>query len=954
MQLFLDKTAEFIIHNFKEDIDRICVVLPNRRAGLFLKRSLSRFTPKAIWAPQIYAIEDFILELSGFRVMDPVYLQFELYKIYKSIEEEPNVQPFDEFIKWGRSLLNDFNEVDMYLVDPKQLFGHLTDEKALSLWNPENKSLTKFQLNYLKFYNSLNTFYNRLSEELIRKNEVYQGLAYRRVVQNIESISQKMTWQKIVFAGFNALTRAEQQIISSLEKAGKAIILFDSDAYYIEDDSQEAGKFIRPVFQRSDKEQFKWLENNFKESGKVISLIGVPQSIGQVKVAGELIRELLKTEAELNQTAVVLNDESVFEALMNSIPIEAGKFNLTMGLPLKSTPLFRLIDAIFELQINSLKFKGSNDRKPKIYFRDLLRILEHPNFRELLFPYDIGLIANTIRNSNRIFLDYEDFSSAYFAPPQQYKSIAYIFKHWDNNPVIALECLLGLMDEMKMAFLNSNQEEGTDQPNAQLEIEYLFHFHKALQKLALMVNEFPFIQNLNILRSIFMQVVQMNLPFYGEPLQGLQLMGMLETQTLDFKNVILLGVNEDYIPSGKSTNSFIPFDIRRKFSMPTYHDKNAVYAYHFYRLIQRAEKINILYSTEPGELGGGDKSRFISQLEYEMPKFNPDIKIEQKILSVPLKLEQKDDAIVIEKSPELITKLSQLAIKGFSASAFNTYRNCPLQYYFRYIAGIDEIEEPEETIEAGTLGSVIHDALALMYKPYEDKLLWVEDVKKMKSQIDILVSEGFKKKYKGGDIEFGKNHLIAKVATQYVSAFLDSEISSLNNERGMKSQPTIRNIEKPFFTSFNFKMDNLQVVVKLMGIFDRVDELDGMIRIIDYKSGKVEPNDLRIREWDELTTERKLDKSFQLLFYTYLYYKDKQVNPGRIMPGIISFRNISKGLMTLTLPGDEVLSSETLLKFESQLEIILSELFNSDIPFRQTNTVENCRYCAFASVCNRN
>jgi hypothetical protein len=953
MKTFLDKTAEYILSNFKEDIDQVCVVLPNRRAGLFFKRSLSRITDKAIWSPGIYSIEDFILSLSGYRIIDPVFLQFELYKVYKDSAQD-NVQSFEEFIKWGRMLLNDFNEVDMYMADTGQLFGYLTDEKALSLWNLDKKPLTEFQIRYLHFYKSLKTLYDRLNDELIRRNEVYQGLAYRKVAQDINGIMERIVWKKIIFAGFNALTQSEQQIISSLENSGKAIILWDADHYYIHDESQESGKFIRPVFTRSDKNQFKWLEDNYRESEKTITIIGVPQSIGQAKVTGRLLKELTERQGELEHTAVVLNDEKILEPLLNSIPVEVGNFNLTMGLPLKNTPMFRLFDSIFELQINIQKFKKSGVKSPKIYFRDLLRVLDHPYFSSLLDKNNSIRVASGIRKSNKVFIDYEELVSTYFINPGSInKSIAFVFKPWEDNPAIGLEGLLGLTDELKALFIQTNKDDESYKKDQSLDLEYLFHFSKAIRKLSDLAGEFPFIQNLKVLRSLFMQVAQGSIPFYGEPLHGLQVMGMLETQTLDFRNIILLSANEDFIPSGKSLNSFIPFDIRRKFGLPTYPDKNAVYAYHFYRLIQRAERISILYSTEPGELGGGDKSRFVSQLQYELPKFNKNIIIHEKILSVPLSNIKRDDKIEIKKTPELIERLNELSIRGFSASALNTFRRCSLQYYFKYLAGLDQADEPEETIEASTLGSVVHDVLASLFIPFEGKNLLPDDVMIMKTQVETLVAEAFGRIYEGGDMGFGKNLLVAKVAVQYVNNFLDAESNFLKNNEYGEVNLTIRKIEKEFSTPITIESNSWKLLVKLSGRFDRVDECDGIIRIIDYKTGRIEPNDLKMKLWDDLAKESKLDKCFQLLFYTYVYSNMLSTNPKIILPGIISIRNLSNGLMKLTLPDSEMLSVDTLLKFDSILKLLLSELFDPEIAFQQTEILENCRYCIFASVCNR-
>jgi ATP-dependent helicase/nuclease subunit B len=954
MNSFLDKIAAYLINNFAEETDRICIVLPNRRAGLFLKKYIANHTRKIIWAPQIYSLEDFIISLSGFKIIDPVYLQFEFYNVYKNIEGS-NAQSFEEFIKWGKVLLNDFNEIDRYLVEPAELFSYLTDEKAISLWNPENVALTDFQIKYLRFYQSLNKYYTDLSTSLSQKDEAYKGMAYRKVAQQIASAQEQLPWQKILFAGFNALTQAEKEIIFTLEKSGKAEVLWDADSYYINDTTQEAGKFIREIYHHQDKKAFKWIENNFEESVKEISLLGVPQNVGQVKVAGDLLLELARMTNELDQTAVILNDESMVEPLLNSIPKEAGKFNVTMGLPLQRTPLFRLIDAVLELQTNIIKFDRSENKKPKIYYRDLLRFIEHPYMEELLAEADLSDVPVNIRKSNRIFIDPNELVELYFKKESTIKKlIIIIVEPWQDNPKLTIERLLIFINELKIHQISGTIQQADVSGKIDFKLEYLFYFHQALHKLNELMTVYPFIENLRVFRSFYTQVMQITLPFYGEPLHGLQVMGMLETQTLDFKNIIMLGVNEDFIPAGKSTHSFIPFDIRRKFLLPTYQDRNSIFAYHFYRILQRAEKISLIYNTEPGELGGGDKSRFISQLEYELRSFNPAIKINNKILSVPAETEKNDDKIEIKKSTDILQKLSNHADYGFSASALNTYRNCPLQYYFKYVAGIDELEEPEETIEASTLGSVIHEVLAELYKPFSGRKILPEDIQKMQSQSERLVKESFQKNYAEGDIDYGKNHLILKVASQYIHKFLEHEIAFIKKTDADGGFLIIREIEEPFYAIISIEAKGINPNVKLTGRFDRVDEHSGTTRIIDYKTGKVERWELKLKSWEELLTDSKLDKCFQLLFYAFLYSYQKPVNLSSVVPGIITFRSMSSGLLTITLPEDELPGEQSNRNFEKILKSILGDIFNPELPFQQTELIESCQYCSFASICNRN
>ncbi len=953
MKTFLDKTADLIINNYSNETDKICVVFPNRRSGLYLKKSIAARLEKSIWSPQIYSLEDFIISLSGFRVIDPVYLLFELYKIHKEIEGDQS-QSLADFLNWGKVLLNDFNEADKYLTKTSSLFDYLTDEKALALWNPGNPTLSEFQLRYLRFYQSLKTYYNRLTSELIHKNEVYPGLAYRKVAENIETISEKLPYKKIIFAGFNALTTAEKRIISALESTGRALILWDSDRYYMDDSGQEAGAFIRPVYEKANKETFKWIGNYFRESNKNITVIGVPLSVGQAKVAGQLLEQLSEKSEELDQTAVVLNDETVVEPLLNSIPDQIGKFNLTMGLPLKSTPLFRLFDSVFELQNNILKFSNFNSKNPRIYYRDLLQVLNHPYVLQILRENMMDGLPLKILESNKTFFDFKELIDLFFSKEDLLKKLIFpVASPWNDNPAAALESLQEILSILKNYFILSYHEDKSDRENTDLEIEYLFHFQKIFHKISHLLTIYPYVEDLKMFRSLFSQLARIALPFYGEPLHGLQIMGMLETQTLDFKNIILLGVNEDFLPSGKSNNSFIPYYIRRNFSLPVHYETNAIYAYHFYRLMQRAENIFILYNSESGELGGGEKSRFISQLQYEFPKYNPNLIVKDTILKIPLHEDKIEDKIEISKSPEIIESLQNLGEYGFSASSLNTFRICPLQFYFKYVAGIDESEEPEETIEASTLGSIVHEVLAKVYQQMKGREIIVKDIFNRKNQIPELLDEALKKHYPGGDTGYGKNLLIVKVAEFYITSLLDYEADYLRKIEQEGDKLVIKEIERSFSVDLPIENELKNFNVRLSGRIDRIDYTSGILRLIDYKTGRIDSKDLAMNSWDELLTEMRLDKCFQLLFYAFIYYRHQASDKDPVCPGIISLRSPGQGFMQLHLPDNENASVTNLDRFESVLKSMLQKIFNPEEPFRQTDNIEKCHFCAFKQICNR-
>jgi ATP-dependent helicase/DNAse subunit B len=425
-------------------------------------------------------------------------------------------------------------------------------------------------------------------------------------------------------------------------------------------------------------------------------------------------------------------------------------------------------------------------------------------------------------------------------------------------------------------------------------------------------------------------------------------MGMLETRLLDFEALVMLSVNEDFIPAGKSGQSIIPNEIRREFSLPTYEERNAVFAYHFYRLLQQTKKAYLIYNTEADDLGGGDVSRFVTQLKNELPKYNPEIKITEQILTLPqIKINIKP--IVVPKNESILNRLNELALSGLSASSLNVYRSCSLRFYFQYVKRIQEAEELEETIEAATLGSVIHDVLRNLYFPYVGKVISKEMLLDMKSKSALAIQDSFSKHFVGGDINFGKNLLIKHVAESYINKFLQKEINDLSDLNKFNRQLTIVSLEEEFTKEFTIDSLPVPKEIRLKGYVDRIDRVGERVRIIDYKTGNVAASDLVFKEWEDFATNPKLDKCFQLLFYSYLC-TDKIDRKEDIQSGIISFRNMGGGFMPVHAP---VNNEDSDSQFEALLNTILNEIYDTETPFTQTDELANCAYCPYVSICGR-
>ncbi|MEI6901364.1 MAG: hypothetical protein WCL00_15920, partial [Bacteroidota bacterium] len=540
-------------------------------------------------APTIFSVEDFLTNISGIEKADNIEVLFQLFEIHKEVEGK-SAQPFEEFINWAQQLIQDFNDVDSYLTDPEKLFGYLSEARALSVWNLDRNPLTDFQKKYLQFYQSLFQYYTGLRKQLLLRNVAYTGLLFRECALKISELAESIPCKKVVFAGFNALTLAEERIIGYLLEKGRAEIIWDADSYYLNDPGQEAGTFLRKWSGKWQTTGLKQPGNFFKEGEKEISITGVPFNIGQVKYCGDLLSKMITPESPLENTAVVLMDEQLLIPLLNSLPDNVGALNITMGLSLKNSPFYSFFESLFQLQENLKRFHHITSKGiTRFYFRDVLRILQHPFVARLSNDktggnaFGFEELIESIRQGNKVFLKKEEIilgENSLF-----HQSLAFlepVFTRW-NSPMDAIGAMKKMIVLFRRLLIDGNPKKGepVQSNGADIDLEFLFGFSKVVSRIDLLMKQFDTVGNLRMLHQLFNRISETTtLPFYGEPLKGLQVMGMLETRTLDFENIILLSVNEDLIPSGKTTHSFIPFDIRQEFGLPTYHHKNAVYAYH--------------------------------------------------------------------------------------------------------------------------------------------------------------------------------------------------------------------------------------------------------------------------------------------------------------------------------------------------------------------------------------
>ena len=696
-QTFISETLDDILINNASFED--CVfILPSQRAGVFVKDT---FKTKIVsgFLPEILTIESFIGQISEISKADAIQLLFHFYAIYCEIEEHPDA--FDVFSSWAFVILQDFNEIDQYLISPQSIFTYLRDVQRLKKWSVKGEfKETKLIKDHFIFMERLGVYYTKFYSFLIDQKIGYQGVMYREAVKKAEMFIEKHAHKKFFFIGFNALNKAEESLFKLFLENGQSEVYWDIDHAFF-DTNHAAGNFIRKYkkeWKYYEKNKIKQISSHFT-SKKNIEIIGAAKNISQLKYAGEILTKV----SDHKNTALVLGDESLLSVALNSIPENVDAINITMGYPLQNVPTSQLISAIFQLFITQTTLQRTSTNE--FYHKDVIRFIKNSVIYQFVSPEGqkvLSSIQDVIAKKNISFIDLPTITS-YLKPLENTSSevLLSIFK-----PFISV-------NEFITRILNL-LEQAKDHVSV-LEKEYLYRFYNAFTQLLNLNASKNYFQNIKTIYQFYRQIItNEKLSFQGEPLNGLQLMGMLETRVLDFENVIITSVNENIIPSSSSQSSFIPFDIKIEYGLPTYKEKDAIYSYHFFRLIQRAKNIYILYNTENDSYGSGEKSRFISQLEL----IKTDL-ISKRI--APKVITEKKEQPEVRKNKQVLDRLRELARDGISPSAITNYLYNPIAFYKQKILKLDELDLVEETIAANTMGNVIHDTLDELYKDHINK-----------------------------------------------------------------------------------------------------------------------------------------------------------------------------------------------------------------------------------------
>lgn len=958
---FLYNVAQAYYKTCGQDMSRYTFVFPNRRAGIFFQHYLSQIAGRPIFSPEILTVTDLFERMSPYRKADRIEMLFMLYEIYKHISSSG--ETFDEFLYWGEMLLNDFDDVDKYLVDAQQLFRNIKDLKEIDagfnfLSEDQVEAIRRFWSNFLpigendkkkdfmEMWEVLYDLYIGLRTQLMDKGLAYEGMIFRDVTERIsKDMDYKLPFERIIFVGLNGHSKSEETFLRYLHKRGVADFYWDYSSPLVRDPQNKASFFIdrnRVQFPS----QLSLLPEELSMDKPIIEVIGIPSAVGQAKYVHSIIKSLIDEQqitssAQAMNTALVLPDENLLLPALYSIPEEIDKINITMGYSLANSSISGLMEHIFELQRNIRQ----SEHYIGFYYKPVLAILNH--------RYITNIAGDEAKRLRQIIVQYNK-TIVSWQELQSHHIFQIIFKpvsQWQDIP----DYLRRILSDLKTALYTPDEKEKEDAAarSADIESEFIVEYYKTINK---MNDSFRSISPEMSVETYFKLlkklVVGISVPFTGEPLSGLQIMGVLETRALDFDNLIILSMNEGIFPMKKAASSFIPYNLRKGFDLPTYEHQDSIFSYHFYRMINRAKRIYLLYDTRTEGLQSGEVSRFYNQIKH---LYADSFDIREK-LAVYKVSSTESLSISIKKTPQIQERLSVFLAgggKSLSASSINTYLNCPLQFYFSVVENMVEEDEIAETIEASTFGTIFHSIMEWLYEPLKGKMVTADLLHKMSKDDSLLtemIERSFAENYfKTEKIKHltGQNFLTGEVLRKYIRKVLATDAKQTPFIY-IDSEERIRN---------EYRLPSGKVV-SLKGIIDRIDEVKGHTRIIDYKTGK---GVLRYKEMKDLFDKEMKDRPkavMQVFMYSHLYLLD---HPDKLLePGIYYLRNLFDKRFdpdVICKQGkDEVRVtdfSQFRAEFVEYFDACLEEIFDPQVPFVQTPTGEACKWCIFTNICKK-
>ncbi|UBM59173.1 PD-(D/E)XK nuclease family protein [Marinilongibacter aquaticus] len=939
MQAFLDKIAQTIFsQHARESLREQCVILPSRRATFFFKRALANCSDTPFIAPYVFSIDDFVCELAGLQIADNVNLLFELFEIYSEID--PKLQ-FNEFIRWGGTVLKDFDLIDQYLVsDPHALFRFMGEAEALSRWQPDSeKPLEKTEntTQYFLFYAQLAQAYDRFQQKLSEKNLAYRGMAYRRLAEGFEElVFGDYPFDHFYFVGLNALSKSEENIIKTLVKAKRGSCFWDTDDWFMRSDHQ-AGSILRRYQRSGAFGEWNPSEHVLQTDEKSILVLESGFESLQAKIGGALL--------DKQQTVFVVPDENLIPPLLSTLGGEDLDFNITMGLGLKQSKIWQLVSSVFALHQEGLD-RVTN--KLRFHYRTLNKLLNDPIVRiyeQSVYPLEqpFQRLAKDILEYNLVYLESREILDKVQQDPL-FKLILEDWQAQSTRAVQSFQKLIRILESTVLVDLDS------------MEREFFMLLVSVCNRLE---DEVALHKKLSIgdLLSLFQELGKSErVPFTGEPIADLQIMSLLETRCLDFEHVVLFSFNEGVIPSSQKNSSLIPYDACKAFGIPVFSDQDAIMSYHFFRLMMRAKKVEIIYvnSGSAGLGGGKEASRFVLQLEHELVPQNPRIDFKKNVANWPKpEISEANSDIEISKNEQIIQSAIRFLTKGISASALNTYYLCSLRFYYSKILGLSDFEEVEEVFGNDVFGNWIHFSIEEIAETIliPAGVLHEGTKAKVLNAIPKVLDRQFAQNFKGYQVDRGINLIYRQMAEKLLVDFYSQCVFQEGEKRVLASEFYLE-------TPVVFQ----EKTYKLKGTIDSIELHDNLLMLIDFKTGKVEAPKLNLgrkQEFSEAFVQSGKDKFRQLLVYKYLIHRQSKELlevlpegqiPGQVSSGMYSFRDIKTGLIE---QNNNVSPEDEMTLFEESLQQFISELLDPKIPFTQTEELKNCDFCSFKTICNR-
>lgn len=932
---FLQEVASIYLSNHIDEIGDYCFVFPNRRSSVFFKKYLTECSDKTLFSPTIKTIQELFTDLSGLITMDKTRALYELYLIY--ISKSGSKEGFDDFINWGDVILNDFDDIDKYLIDSRDLYSNIKDLKEIDsgfdyLSDNQIEAIRHFWENFLpyrdrekeEFFLSLWTIlydiYNEFRATLIKDGYGYEGMLYRAVAEAIRKgesdPGSSLGYKRVIFVGLNVPNECEKVLLSELQKRDKADFYWDYFGEILTDKSNKSSLFMGENIQNFPSRYQLTKSSLVNEREKKIEVISVPSAVGQSRTVSRILESLEADKTISNDsfnTAIVLPDERLLQPVLNSIPEFIDKINVTMGYPLSYSAINSVMNRVASLQMRA---KITSSGESLFYHNDVISILDHPELRPL-FGREGEALKEQIVNENMIYISGNRIKS------YENRLFSVIFIKIKSSDTPSVE-QIGLIADYQTEIIEVLQSS-FDNLNREFAYHYLTLINKIRGlKIPMLVKTY-----FRLLRSAISSTL---LPFEGEPLAGLQIMGPLETRALDFDNVIILSVNEGVYPSRSVANTLIPYNLRMGFGLPSYELLDSISAYNFYRLIYRAKRVSLVYDSTTEGLTTGEKSRFILQMAYH---YNLDI--DEKIVTYPLKKEERRSRPVA-KSPEIMDKINNLFNRKFaiSPSSLNAYIDCPKRFYYQYVENLKKSDAVKEDIEADVFGTIFHGVMQSIYSGAVGKEVTEEYIKNIldnKNLIKRYVCDYFLSQMNISEIT-GKNQIIASLIERYAEKVLEYDMSIapfryLASEKELKREIIIDGVDGPR-------------EVQLKGIADRIDYLNGQYRLIDYKSGSAV---ISYKSVDELFDSQKSSRAkaaLQLLFYIYLSGKKYE----ECKAVVYSLRRVVVGEENSIEAGDiEIEHFAELLKFT------IESIFNPQVDFVAAEDEDACKNCSFKGIC---